>query len=255
MVRFDHKSGRQLQVDDAQIYVEEHGSADAPVLLLLHGGLGTIEDFNSVLPRLAQRFRVVGVDSRGHGASTLGKAAWTYGQVQRDIEQVVQQLGLQRFAAMGFSDGGIVGLRLAAAKRVNISKLVAIGAPLELEETNRAIYQNLTAEGWRKKFPETYERYQTLNPAPDFERLVKALVRGWLDESDEGYPLDSAKQVACDVLVVRGDEDHLVSRATTFDLVDLLPNAKLLNLPYAGHEVTADQPEALLATVDRFLSD
>lgn len=253
MLRFDHQSGRHLQIDDARIYVEEHGDAEAPALLFLHGGFGTIEGFNRVLPLLSQRYRVIGIDTRGHGKSTLGASEWTYGLVQRDLERVVQQLGLQRFAAIGFSDGGIAGLRLAAAGRVGITKLVTIGASHQLGETDRAIFQSVTAESWRKKFPDTYERYQALNPEPDFDRFAAKLLRGWLDDSDEGYPGATVNNIACDVLVVRGDDDHLVSRATTFDLVEQLKSAKLLNIPYAGHEVTEDQPEALMAIVNRFL--
>lgn len=253
MLRFDHLSGRHLQVDDARIYVEEHGDIDAPVLVFLHGGFGTIEGFNGVLPLLSQRYRVIGVDTRGHGKSTLGASAWTYGLVQRDLERVVEALGLKSFAAIGFSDGGIAGLRLAAAGRVGITKLVTIGASHQLGEADRAIFESVTAESWRKKFPDTYERYQALNPEPNFDRFAAALVRGWLDDSDEGYPGATVNKITCAVLVVRGDEDHIVSRATTFDLVEQLKSAKLLHIPFAGHEVTEDQPEALMAIVNRFL--
>lgn len=253
MANFDHQSGRQLDIDGARIYYEEQGSAGAPALVFLHGGLGTIEDFNRILPLFRRPYRFIGIDSRGQGKSTLGSPALTYGIMQRDVERVTQALGLEKFSIVGFSDGGIVALRLAAGGRVNIDKLVVIGTPPELEAANREIYQKLTAEGWRKKFPSTYELYRKLNPAPDFDLLVETIVRAWLDTSDDGYPRDSVKRIARDALVVRGDDDHLVSRASAFGLAESMKAAKLFTIPFAGHVVHDEQAETLMRIVNRFL--
>lgn len=256
MTHFDHRSGKHLECRGAQLYVEQHGVGSKPALLLLHGGLGTIADFNPLLEALAHEHRVIGVDARGHGKSTLGAAEVSYESMQRDVEQVVQQLELKRFSVLGFSDGGIVALRLAASKRVPIDKLVVIGTPWQLraDDPLRAILAKVTPESWREKFPETYETYQALNPAPDFAKLVHVYVKTWLDGGASGYPQKTIRDVACETLVVRGDDDPLVSRATTFELVEQLPHARLLNVPFAGHEAHKDQPELIGRILVRFLA-
>jgi pimeloyl-ACP methyl ester carboxylesterase len=69
---FHHATGHLVACGDAQIYVEEIGNSELPVLLMLHGGFGNIEDFNKIAPALSNRFRLIGIDSRGHGKSSLG---------------------------------------------------------------------------------------------------------------------------------------------------------------------------------------
>lgn len=256
MTTFDHRSGSHVDVGSARIYVEVHGDRSAPALVFLHGGLGTIQDFDRSLPLLEGRFRVIGIDSRGHGASTLGKEPLTYAQLASDVRAVVDRLEVARFGIVGFSDGGITGLRLAASDSGvadRIEKLVAIGTHAEFDEANRALYEKVTAKSWREKFPETYERYQGLNPAPDFDALVTAAKKMWLDGGSEGYPKKTVETIACPLLVARGDEDHLVSRAAVCSLAEKVKDAKLLVIPFATHTVQDDQPELLMRVVNQFL--
>ena len=70
---FTHKNNTYLQIDTAKIYYEELGDKSQDVLLFLHGGLGTIEDLGEIAKDFINDYRIIGIDSRGHGASTLGK--------------------------------------------------------------------------------------------------------------------------------------------------------------------------------------
>ena len=67
MTTFTHSSGHYLSVDDAEIYFEIIGNPKGSPLLLLHGGLGNLTDFNGIVAQLASEFRLIGVDFRGHG--------------------------------------------------------------------------------------------------------------------------------------------------------------------------------------------
>ncbi|WNZ25780.1 alpha/beta hydrolase [Leptolyngbya sp. NK1-12] len=62
---FGHRSGKYLEVDEAKIYYEVIGDRDRPTLLVLHGGFGNLEDFNSVLSELKEEFQIIGIDNRG----------------------------------------------------------------------------------------------------------------------------------------------------------------------------------------------
>lgn len=65
----------------ASLHYQAGGKADAPVLVLLHGGFGSIDDFAALLPRLQEHFRLIAIDTRGHGRSTLGQAPLSYAQI------------------------------------------------------------------------------------------------------------------------------------------------------------------------------
>lgn len=82
MRSFDHISGKYFDIDDAKIYYEVIGDKKNPSLLFLHGALGNIEDFNDVIAELPDKFRIIGIDSRGHGKSTLGSKELTYELLQ-----------------------------------------------------------------------------------------------------------------------------------------------------------------------------
>ena len=257
MENFNHRSGEHLMLDSAKIYFEVHGDDAGSALLFLHGGLGTMGDFNGVLPLLKQRFRLIAIDSRGHGKSTLGTAALSYERLALDAAAVLKHLGVERCSVVGFSDGGITALRMAAKADSCVDKLVVIGTDMMLKPDDpvRKLLGSVTAESWTKKFPETVALYQDLNPQPDFGGLIEAIVPMWLDDSGSGYPGESVKRIRCPLLAVRGDEDHLVSRASVVELVEQVQGAKLLNIPFAGHEAHKDQAEAVMASVNRFLRE
>lgn len=256
---FDHHHGRHLDVAGARIYVQSLGADDAPALVLLHGGFGHMGDFNGLLsamsPALAG-WRVIGIDSRGHGASTLGEGAWTYQRVQHDAEAVLKALAVPRCTLLGFSDGGIVALRMAAARKLPIDRLVVIGATWHHKNlaASRATLQQVTGDTWRHKFPRTCEDYQRLNPEPDFDRLAKALVAGWLDETRTGHPDERVARIQARALVVRGDDDHLTTLEDAAELRRTLLDGHFLGIPFAGHVAHDDGREIFVAGLRKFLA-
>jgi pimeloyl-ACP methyl ester carboxylesterase len=252
---FDHQSGKHVEIDGAKIYYEQTGHGNGHPLILLHGGLGNIEDFNSILPRLSQDFRVIGIDSRGHGKSTIGSTELSYERIERDLQQIIEHLQLDKFSIIGFSDGGIVSYRLASHTSSKIQKLVTIGSPWELKSDDpvRDVYSKVTGESWRKRFPATYDDYQKLNPQPNFDLLVQAVVKMWLDSSPPGYPGNAVSNISCDLLIVRGDGDHLVSMETVVELSRRVKNSRLLNIPFAGHVAFDDQPDSFMHALNEFI--
>ena len=96
---FDHHSGIHLDIDGARIYHEVTGNKNSPALLVLHGGFGNIEDFNPILPELDKEFRIVGIDSRGQGKSTLGPSGLTYERIQQDVERILEHLHINTLRA------------------------------------------------------------------------------------------------------------------------------------------------------------
>jgi pimeloyl-ACP methyl ester carboxylesterase len=101
MRNFDHNSGEYLDIDGAKIYCEVAGNDNSPALLVLHGGFGNIEDLNTILSDIDKEFKVIGIDSRGHGKSTLGSKVLTYEQIQKDVERVLEYLNIDTVSIIG----------------------------------------------------------------------------------------------------------------------------------------------------------
>lgn len=92
------------------------------------------------------------------------------------------------------------------------------------------------------------------NPEPDFDRFTEAVVAMWLDRTPSGYPGDAVAKIACPTLVVRGDDDHLVSRQDAVTLAERVENATLFNLPFAGHAAHQDRADLFASVLNRFLA-
>ena len=249
-------TGSTLTAGDARIFVSEVGNPSGPPIILLHGGLGSRMDFEPLARLLAPDYRLIALDSRGHGRSTLGTAPLSYRQLADDVTAVLGQLGLTDAGIIGHSDGGIVGLRLAAAGILQPRFLIAVGAHWHLpkDDPSRAIFGAATLARWREKFPKSVSRYEAENPEPDFPRLFAATLSMWQDDGPDSYPGTSVRAITCPLLVIRGDADFLVSRAQAFDLVEQVKDARLLNLPFAGHGLLEDAPEDALPAITRFIA-
>lgn len=252
---FDHQSGHHLPVGDARIYHEITGNPEGTPLLLLHGGLGNLTDFNGLLDRLPKSFQLIGMDLRGHGRSTLGSAPLTYQRHQQDVEALLDHLGIEQCALLGFSDGGIAAYRLAIAQPGRIQKLITVGAQWRLDPDDPVFEMlgSMTADFWESIEPGATGYYTSHNPEPDFEALVKAVVGLWTDTSTTGYPGQRVQQIKAPTLLIRGDEDHLFSLREAAELQQQLEGAKVLNLPFAGHDVHASHPDLFLSVVNAFL--
>lgn len=248
--------GQAVIVDNTTLFVSEAGKADGQPIVLLHGGLGSRNDFLPLAKHLASDYRLIAIDSRGHGRSALGNAPLTYHRLEQDVSSVLTTLGLTGAGIIGHSDGGIVALRLAASGIIRPRFVVAVGAHWQLraDDPTRGIYQGVTESQWREMFPEQVRQYEAENPSPDFAALFAATTSMWLGNDDNAYPGASVKSIACPLLVVHGDEDFLVSRRQAFELAEQVEGARLLNLPFASHTLLEDSPESVVPAFKAFLA-
>ena len=163
MHTFNHRDGQHLDIDGARIYVEEQGNPDGPALLFLPGGFDQIETWNLLMPGLAATHRLIGIDSRGHGRSTLGPRPLSYRRLEEDVKAVVRHLGLAHYGVIGHSDGGIVALRLASDPANPVTHIIPIGAQWELppDDPARDELAQATPDFWRKLFPGTRTQPRT----------------------------------------------------------------------------------------------
>ncbi len=167
-------------------------------------------------------FRLIAIDSRGHGRSPLGSAPLNHHQLEQDIAMVLAELSLTDAGIIGHSDGGIVALCLGASDAVRPHFIVTVGAHWNMptDEPTREIYKGITVDEWRDVFHDRVQNYKAENPAPDFARLFEATNAMRLGSGEHAYPGASVSSIKCPLLIIRGDEDFLVSRRQAFELAE-----------------------------------
>ncbi|HXH55574.1 MAG TPA: alpha/beta hydrolase [Gammaproteobacteria bacterium] len=253
---FDHSSGKRLKVGSAKIYFEQHGDISLPVILFLHGALGSIEDFNGIISKIpANTFRILGIDNRGHGKSTLGTEHLNYELLQYEIEAVLRHLNIRKLIIIGFSNGGTLAYRLASNSNLEIEKLITIGSPWASKHTEHlhAFFSALTSEIWKLQCPADYEKLKKLNPECDFDRVFQQMINMALDTGPKGRPNFHVKNILCPVLALRGENDSVVSHQNLNELTTLVQRVDAITIPKAGHEIFSDQLEVLMGYIKSFL--
>ena len=103
--------GQYFNAGDVSIYYETYGAG--PPVLVLHGGLGSIEGMSYQIRALAKSHFVIAADSRGHGRSTDLNAPLSYSLMSDDMSKLLDHLQIGLVDVVGWSDGGIIGLDLA----------------------------------------------------------------------------------------------------------------------------------------------
>jgi len=115
-------------VAGAELYFEARGAG--PVLLMIPGGLGDAGSSGLVSERLADEYRVVSYDRRGHSRSTAGTGEFEIAQQSRDAVAVLEAVGAETAFVFGNSSGAIIGLDLAVRFPQILDGLVAHEPPV-----------------------------------------------------------------------------------------------------------------------------
>lgn len=120
------KARKHIKIDDINIYYETYGKGE-PVLLLNPNGQ-SIEAFSKQIPELQKHFMVIAIDSRSHGRTTDSDKELTDTLMANDIKLFLDALKLNAVNLVDWSDGGVIGMRMALDFPQKLKKLVLIGA-------------------------------------------------------------------------------------------------------------------------------
>lgn len=200
------KSGH-VRANGVAYYYEIHGAGEP--LLLLHGGLGSIDMFGPVLPAFAATRQVIAVDLHGHGRTELGNRPIDLIDIGDDLATVLSELGYETVDVFGYSFGGGAGFRLAVQHPEMVRRLVMASAgysPDGFYDEIRAqqVQLNAGAAAFMKETP-MYTSYVAVAPTPeDFPRLLQNmgdLMRVEFDWSDD------VKSLQMPTMIVFGDSD------------------------------------------------
>jgi pimeloyl-ACP methyl ester carboxylesterase len=120
-------SYRTVKIDGVNVFYREAGPKNAPVLLLLHGFPTSSQMFRNLIPRLADRYRVIAPDYPGYGQSdmpAMDKFQYSFDNYAKVIDKFTEVLALKKFSLYVQDYGAPVGYRIAAAHPERISAIV-----------------------------------------------------------------------------------------------------------------------------------
>ena len=241
-----HPDMPYAEINRLRLYYEEHGSGTP--LVLLHGGLLTIElCFDSVLPALASRHRVIAVELQGHGRTADGDRPMTFPNLASDVIGLLDHLGIGQADVFGFSLGGLTTYQLVIDHPTRIRRAVIASADHRNDRGGEIDPDRLPKA---EDFAAMRRAYAAVAPDPDhfdvFAQRTAGLVRdfgGWSD--------DQLRAVEVPVLLIIGDTDFiLVPNAA--EAADLLPRSQLAVLPGTTHMGLTRSP-LLLPLLEGFL--
>lgn len=250
-------------VNRVDIYYEVHGKG--PLLVLLHGALGTIEScFGHLLPALVSSHRVIAVELQGHGHTPDIDRPLSFRAMAEDVAALLRSLGIATADFLGYSMGGGVALELAIRHPGVVRRLVYVGGacyhpsglyPEVLGGASSQDSDELDDPRWR-------QAYERVAPDPGaWPRLVQKITQ--MDRSFAGWSPDDLKSLNAPVLLIIGDSD-IVRPEHTVDMFRLLgggvmaevsgfSESQLAILPRTSHVGLLDRAEWLLSMVTEFL--
>jgi pimeloyl-ACP methyl ester carboxylesterase len=236
--------GQHIHVDDISIYCETFGSG--PPVLVLHGGLGSIEGMGNQIRALATSHFVIAVDSRGHGRSTDTIAPLNYSQMSDDMVKVLDHLKIERVDVVGWSDGGIIGLDLAMRHPERVRKLVAISANYDVDGLTGS--HSPTGE-----VPRVPLRYWLLAPnSAHWPALYRKVLTMW--QTQPRYTLSDLGHIQAPTLVIAGEYDA-IKREHTDQLAKAIPGSRESIISDATHLVPTEKPEIVNSEILNFLDE
>lgn len=214
-------------------------------MLVLHGGVGYIEDMSFQIRALAKSHFVIAVDSRGHGRSTGANGSLNYSLMSDDMVKVLDSLNINRVDVVGWSDSGIIGLDLAMRHPERVRRLVAISAnynPNGLGYTPSV-----------EPVPRIALGYWLLAPNPaQWPDLYRNVVTMWRTQpqctlDDHGHIKGSDSR--------HGWRDDLIRREHTDELAKAIPGGHESIIPGATHSVPIEKPDIVNCKILNFLHE
>jgi len=260
--------------DGLEFSVAQWGAAEAPDLVLLHGGGLSADDWREVAPQLAAAgFHVTAPDLRGCGESDWDPEA-RYGveQMLTDVDELLARLEIPRYILVGHSLGAVASCVQAARRpeRVvacvledggpaNHTKPSALANPTIMFESEEHVRAAL-ASSLPRGVPDWVigSRFRRLD---DGRLTWKSDIPGRVRWSAAGgEPLIAAlwpyvEQIASPTLVIRGAESPLFLAEYAERMTRVNSHICLVTIPGAGHLVHCEQPVQFTAAVLEFLED
>ena len=263
-------AGTFAELNGGTIHYEIAG--DGPPVVLLHGGLLDLRQWDDQFPVLAQRYRVVRYDARGFGRSPLGTVPYAH---YEDLRALLDHVGIESAHVVSLSSGMSWAVDFTLTYPDRVRSLVAGAAPLrgydvgpEFSSGMRAIYDAALA-GDKALLRERVWTFAPMRVASTLPAARAKLDRMIVEDHQYGYARPDAParrlteppaatrlvQIRVPTLVIFGDGEMPALAEKGEYVARTIPGARLLVIPGAGHFVNIEQPEAYTRILMEWLAE
>lgn len=236
-----------VEHDGALIWYASYGTG-SPVILL-HGGLGHSGNWGYQVPALvASGYRVVLIDSRGHGRSTRDARPYRYELMASDVLAVMDSLHLERAAMVGWSDGACIALILAMKAPARVGGVFFFGCNMDPSGTKDIAPSPILD----RCFGRHAKDYALLSATPDqFGSFAEAV--GAMMKTEPNYSARELAEIKVPVAIVHSEHDEFIKRAHADYLAQTIPGAEFILLRGVSHFAPLQRPDQFNAAVLAFL--
>lgn len=240
-----------VELDGVRTYYEITGTGQP--LVLLHGGMCTIDTFAELASQLAPSYRVHRPERRGHGRTPDVAGPITFQNMTADTVAYIEHLGVGPLHLVGWSDGAVIGLLLALTRPDLVRTLTFIGAALTEDGLPAEVLplpQRIPLEALPPFLRKMYAAVSPDGPA-HFDVVWDKLSPAWT-----AFPLVDMPELAhleAPTLIVAADHDMVtVEHAATISRA--IPNSRLAIIP-GEHSLPLDKPAQVASLVLDFLAE
>lgn len=224
----------------AMLYYRSYG--DGVPLIMLHGNMQSAKLFHKQLVFFTDTCRVITIDSRGHGKSSHGKKRLSINLMAEDIITVMNELGIEKAAFIGFSDGANIALKIACHHPHNVLAMILIGA-------------NTKADGLKSfiRIPAKigYAFLRCISFCSFFNRMAQKLS---LIVNSPNISQDHLDAISIPSLFIAGSRD-VIKEEHTKHIAEQVSSSKLYIVKDGGHNLLKQKPDEINEVMKKFLQD
>jgi pimeloyl-ACP methyl ester carboxylesterase len=233
-------------VNGVRIWYATFGRGE-PVLLL-HGGLANSNYWGNQVPVLARTYRVIVMDSRGHGRSTRDERPYGYDLMASDVLALMDFLKMPKAALVGWSDGAILGLDIAIHHPERLTKLFAFAA----NSDPSGVADIAQSPVFNAYIARAEKEYQALSPTPDqYKSFFDQISKMW--ETQPHFTAEQLRGITVPTWIVDADHDEAIKRDNTELMASEIPDAGLLLQPQVNHFSFLQDPRQFTSDVLHFM--
>ena len=229
-----------LRSGSANIYYEIFGEENSEAVILLHGNGESGRSFKNLIPLISDKYKVIAIDSRGHGKSEFGSGQLSLGTMAVDVVNIIEALGLDKVNIVGFSDGANIAMLVSIKNSELVNKVVLIGGNYNFwglkPSSALMIAVGYYCSKWggivdsRNRFNKEY--FSLMFKEPNLKR-------------------DALKYIKAPALVINGDRDMIkINHARA--IADTIPKGKL-KIVKGDHFWVYRNPQEAAKVIKEFL--
>ena len=275
----------EATVNGARLYYETHGDENAPAIVVLHGGpgLGDCRDHLRDYGALRDEYRLLLYDARGSGRSE-DRPPYTHEQWVADLDELTRHVGIDRFALLGHSYGGMVAQEYALRHQERLTHLVLIDTSPSTVENEKSIRRALAAElpgieeGWLRKLfegrvdsnEEMHEMWERLLPLyfegpfdPSLPKEMAARAYYHHETHNFAFSVNNPSydvrarlgEIRVSTLVICGGNDWITPLSKSEQIVAGIPGSRLEVFDESGHMPMIEESEKFISVLRSWLAE